>query len=112
MAIPLLARCAEFQGLSIVTELNIRKRQPIGFDFLAERFPQALCEFLVIKRGLSRSLLRIHEDKLLPAASEVVLIPEPGVLREPMRCHLRFVHPFDSPTKASEAATPLLSRGR
>src|ERR1051325_7127685 len=59
----------------------------------------------MVKGGLSRSMLRIHDHKLLRAVTKIVAIPKTRVLLKPMRGYLRLIY---TSFRSSNPATPSL----
>ena len=73
----------------VIDEFNALDRQLLGRHFLRELFRQRCREPGVIERRCALAGGAIDGDKLAPALCQVVAIPKPSTLGEPLRTHLR-----------------------
>src|SRR5689334_10264393 len=102
---PFLIGNFEQHRLAIFAEFNVRKWKMVGLELLAGGFGKRGGQLLVIKCKSTISLLGIHDNELLCAAFQIVAIPKPGVVVEPVRVDAGLV---DAALRAAESATALL----
>lgn len=108
VAPPGLLAHGEADRVVVVEELDAVERQPVRLVLLARRLRQRRRDPPVIECRPSRASLGVDDDELASLVRQVVAVPEPRTVAEPVRVNPRLVDPLlgCAPTPAE-----LLCRG-
>lgn len=91
VAAPDLAGGLEPDGLGVIEKPDVREGQLVGFEFLVGGLAQLDGQAGVVEGRRPLAFGRIHDDKFFAPPREVVAVPEPGVVLEPVRPDFVFV---------------------